>query len=109
MGLLDAVAASTQSKKNEALGRRGREDEGDSPEDDEAPKRRGLSFRKRAQTDEAAEVEEPEQVKKRSMLQRAVERGKAKVAEGAAEEGVKDEAKEVAKEALKEERKKWVI
>jgi hypothetical protein len=101
------VAASTQSKKNEALGRR-REDEGDSPEDDEAPIKRGLSFRKRAQTAEAAETEEPEQLKKRSMLQRAVEKGKAKVAEGA-EERLKDEAKDVAKEALKEERKKWVI
>lgn len=100
MGLLDAVAASTQSKKNEALGRRGREDEGDSSEVDEAPKTRGLPFRKRAQAGEAAEVEEPEQLKKRSMLQRAVEKGKAKVAEGA-EEAVKDEAvKEVAKEAL---------
>ena len=105
------MAASTQSKKNEALGRRGREDEGDSPEDDDeaaAPNRRGLSFRKRAQAGEAAETEEPEQLKKRSMLQRAVDKGKAKVAEGA-EEGVKDEAKEVAKEAIKEERKKWVI
>jgi hypothetical protein len=49
-------------------------------------------------------MEEPEQLKRRSMLQRAVEKGKAKVAEGA-EETLKDEAKE----ALKEERKKWVI
>jgi hypothetical protein len=42
------------------------------------------------------------------MLQRAVEKGKAKVAEGA-EETLKGEAKDVAKEALKEEKNKWVI
>ena len=47
-------------------------------------------------------------MKKRSMLQRAVEKGKAKVTEGA-EETLKDEAKDVVKEDLKEERKKWVI
>ena len=63
-----------------------------------------MAFRKRGKEEETGE-EEPQ---KRSMLQRAVEKGKAKVFEEA-EEGVKAEAKEALKEALKEERKKWGI
>ena len=93
------MAASTQAKKNEALGR----DEASDEEEAAGPKKRGLPFRKRAKEEQAGEEaseKEPEQHHTKSMLQRAVEKGKARVAE---------EAEERVKEAVKEERKKWSI